>query len=1442
MIAGTKQFHLSAAQREIWLSQQIHLESPAYNISQFTKIHGAVDPSLFEAALRQVISEAESLRLQFIESSDGLEQWVGSPDWSLPLIDLSAKIDPQTAAEAWMKADYEQPTDLLHGPLFSYALLKIAPDQFLWYQRYHHIVVDGAGRALIARRAAQVYSSRVKGVATNENPFGPVSVLLANDTCYRASDQFTEDQAYWLKHCTDWPEPVMLTDRQAPASHRHLRQTTYLSSQAVQTYASGANRRFAQFMVAAMAAYLHRWTGIQDVVIGLPVMARFGESRLIPGMTSNVLPLRFTVQSDMSLSSLMEKAAQEIQCVLQHQRYRSEELKRGFRLGQSQRLFGPIINLMLFDGGLSFGGHLSTTHNLNNGPVEDLMIAVYTSPDNSSLRIDFDANPALYTADELIAHQRRFLKLLDALVTEPEQLISSIDLLDATERRQLLVEWNATERDYPKHQCVHQLFEKQVARTPEATALVYEEQKLSYAELNARANHLAHQLIELGVQPGEYITTLLKRSIELVTAQLAIFKAGAVYVPIDPQAPAERQIWIMADCAARLLITDTHTKTPDALLTPLLRLTSSSTNKTDTLSAYLNPVRSSLDTAYVMYTSGSTGTPKGVLVPHRAIARLVINNGYSDIGVNDRVAFAANPAFDASTFEIWAPLLNGGSLVVIDHSTVLTPDLFVQTLQEKRVNVMWLTVGLFNQLVEMLAPVFPQLKTLIVGGDALDAKVITKVLRNNPPQQLLNGYGPTESTTFAATYRIASLPEEAVNVPIGRPIANTQLYLLDTRGQPVPLGAVGELYIGGAGVARGYLNRPELTAERFLPDPFSEHENARMYKTGDLARYLPDGNLLFLGRNDHQVKIRGFRIETREVEARLVEHPLVREAAVLVLDKGSNKCLVAYVVAKFGEQIARTLRAHLTAKLPEYMIPAAFVCLDELPLTPNGKLDRRALPVPDDKALAYQVYQAPQGKIETKLAAIWTELLNAEQIGRHDSFFDLGGNSLSAVWLALQIQNIFKVKISVRMLFEAPSIAKFAERLESNTLTLTHSKAYAKTTQQIRSDAVLEQEVIKRTNPCTTPGVWNHVLLTGATGFVGGYLLTELLSQTTAHITCLIKAKNEQEAMQRLLSTLEEISQCGIDQSRLSVICGDLTHDKLGLAETQLTVLADKFDTIIHNGAMVNHFFSYQELRQANVLATKTLIGLAATGREKSFHYISTLSVAPWKGLDIFTEDSEIAIEPIQNGYVQSKWVAERLVSAVAKRGVSCGIYRLGRITADSITGRFNENDRFYRTVRAMATLGIAFDVDSCMKTPVDQAARAIIKLALHQKESHQIAHIMSDQPLEPDEFIAHLRYKGVNIFEKKISQHAWYKEVEHMAIKTSDENLISLLSICDESKMNKATMDKEFVKWCSQKTINKLAALGFEYSNSKEDYAKSTINFLLKTYGASDLIADRLP
>ncbi|MVT71206.1 amino acid adenylation domain-containing protein [Bradyrhizobium pachyrhizi] len=614
------------------------------------------------------------------------------------------------------------------------------------------------------------------------------------------------------------------------------------------------------------------------------------------------------------------------------------------------------------------------------------------------------------------------------------QPFGCIDILSTDERSYLLEELNRTAAPYPSERCIHELFEAQVQKAPEAVALVCEDERLSYGELNARANRLAHHLIALGVKPGDRIAIVLDRSAALVVAQLAILKAGGVYVPIDRALPSARQELLIADCAARLVLCGddlVEATIPVLVIEPLIVGTGCSSDPGLALSAET--------AAYVMYASGSTGLPKGVVVPHRAVNRLVINSGYVKVDAGDRMAWAGNPAFDASTFEVWAPLLNGGCIIAIDAATVRDPPSFARALEQYRVTSLFLTTALFNQYTSSIAPALAQLKYLLCGGERGDLASFLRLLKEQGPVRLIHCYGPTETTTFATVWNCPADFDGSV-VPIGRPIANTRVYLLDGHGAPVPFGAVGELYIGGAGVARGYLNRPELTAERFIASPFVEGD--RLYRTGDLGRYLPDGNIEFLGRNDDQVKIRGYRIEPGEIVAKLCEHAFVREAVVVARQsRAGDRHLIAYVVcapetgaAETGSDagdrggLAGALRAHLSSRLPDYMVPAAFVPIAALPLTPNGKLDRNALPAPPDEAYALAAYEAPQGTVEIALAQIWAELLGVERIGRHDHFFELGGHSLLAVQMLSRALEL-GLSFSAADLFQTPVLKELASKV-----------------------------------------------------------------------------------------------------------------------------------------------------------------------------------------------------------------------------------------------------------------------------------------------------------------------------------------------------------------------------------------------------------------------------
>nr|UXB94706.1 non ribosomal peptide synthetase [Pseudomonas syringae] len=782
----------------------------------------------------------------------------------------------------------------------------------------------------------------------------------------------------------------------------------------------------------AWARVLGSASGREDVVFGTVLLGRMqsglGADRAL-GMFINTLPLRVDVGS-CAVRQAVRQTHARLTALLGHEHAPLVLAQRCSAVSAASPLFSALLNYRHSPAREASGGErwadtqVLGVRERTNYP---LTLSVDDQGDGFLLSVQVAAG---FDGQQICSYMQTALNhLVEALESAPDSAVRDLSVVPETESQQLLVAFNDTTRDYPQQQTVHGLFEAQVRAYPEACAAIHDGVAVSYAELNTRANRLARHLLGLGVQPGDSVAISLERSLDLLASQLAVLKCAAVYVPLDINAPVERQAFMIEDSQAHVLLTHSHVSlTTTAQRVDLDGLALDGLKDTD-----LALPQSSESVAYIMYTSGSTGIPKGVLVPHRAISRLVINNGYADFNAQDRVAFASNPAFDASTLDVWAPLLNGGCVVVIGQSDLLSPLNFQRLLLEQAVTVLWMTAGLFHQYASGLGEAFSRLRYLIVGGDVLDPAVIGRVLANNAPQHLLNGYGPTEATTFSATYEVVSVDNGSI--PIGKPVGNSRLYVLDNQGQPVPLGVPGELYIGGQGVARGYLNRDELTLEKFLADPFDSAPQARLYRTGDLVRWRTDGNLEYLGRNDDQVKIRGFRVELGEVEARLAEHADVREAVVLCRqDVPGDKRLVAYVTAQQPETALdiEHLRNHLHGLLPDYMVPAAYVQLDSLPLTANGKLDRKALPVPDAQSLISRGYEAPQGEVETLLASIWADVLQVEQVGRHDHFFELGGHSLLAVTLIERMRQV-GLSADVRVLFSQPTLAALAAAVGGGT-------------------------------------------------------------------------------------------------------------------------------------------------------------------------------------------------------------------------------------------------------------------------------------------------------------------------------------------------------------------------------------------------------------------------
>ncbi len=1041
---------VSWAQQRLWFLDQLdHAASATFHISTALLLQGEVDGAALQAALDRIVARHDILRTRFTVIDGQPMQCVAPPGAGFCMAheDLSnlSELDQQERVQQVCRAEERDPFDLAHGPLIRGRLLRLADDQHALVVTQHHIVTDGWSVGVMVRELAALYDAFTLG---QPDPLPPLSIQYADYASWQRGwlqgEVLEQQRAFWLNHLQGAPVLLELPlDRKRPARASHAGGAVALALPAdlcsgLRHLSQRHGTTLFMTLLTGWSILLARLAGQDEIVVGTPVANRpHGEIESLIGFFVNMLALRVRIDDNPSVAALLARVKGDTLDAYAHQDLPFEQVVEAL---QPQR---SMSHAPLFQASLT----------LNNMPIgTDLelsglslsRIASQENPTQLDLRLEltevgqtvrgvltyahdlFDAA----TIGRWIGHLHT---VLAAMVADDQQHVATLPLLADSERDAIVAGLNATARDYSHEHTIAQVFEARAAAQPHATALVHEGVTLSYGELNRRANRLAHHLIAAGAGSEDRVAVCLERGPDMIVAMLAILKAGAAYVPLDTSYPAERLAFLLEDCAPVALVSHAaHLDRLPWLACPVVALDQDGAKverRPDT-----DPARTGggASLAYVIYTSGSTGTPKGVMVEQRSVLRLVLNNHFAPIDAEDCIAHCANPAFDASTWEIWAALLNGARLLLVPQPVLLDPISFSNVLVEEHVTALWMTVGLFNEYAPLLETAFSQLRYLLVGGDALDPRAMARLLAGGQsPRHVINGYGPTETTTFAATYEIAAVAPDALSIPIGKPIANTTLHILDACGQPVPLGVAGEIHIGGPGVARGYLFRPELTAERFIADPFSTVPGARLYKTGDLGRYLADGNVEYLGRNDFQVKIRGFRVELGEIEARLAACPGVREAVVLAREgesgSASDKRLVAYVLAHEGHSlVAGTLREQLAQVLPPYMVPSAFVSMQVFPLTPNGKLDRRALPAPDQQALATRAYEAPRGATELALARLWQELLGLPQVGRHDQFFDLGGHSLLAVQLVSRVRQLLGVELELRDLFAQPTLAGLA--------------------------------------------------------------------------------------------------------------------------------------------------------------------------------------------------------------------------------------------------------------------------------------------------------------------------------------------------------------------------------------------------------------------------------
>lgn len=1028
-------------QERLWFVDQMSPGTAMYNLAGAVDLTGPLNITHLERAVNECAQRHESIRTCFSDRNGDLEQVVmAEAAIRLLVIDLGEMpaASGQAAVEELAATEAALPFDLRRAPLLRLRLIRLDNEHHVLLITFHHMIADGWSLGVFVQEVGAIYQA----LHENRSPeLPPLPVQYADYANWQrvqlGNGALEEHLAYWRQRLADLKQTDLARYRTRPPteSHRGATSEFVIEPGLAERLRQLSRDEHVTLFATLLAGYnvlLARHTGQGDVVVGGVAANRSRpETRNMIGFLANTLVLRTRFADGASLRDVLRLTA-EVCCeayVHQDAPFTSVvESLGGLRDASRHPLCQVFFQLVAAPVELDLTGvRIRPRHVGGTAAKYDLLFTVVEAA-SGGLTGEVEYATDLFSPAEIADLVERWLVILEALAGSPDMPFDDVPLLRPAEHQLVVEEWNGTERPYPREATIDRLFAEQVARTPGAIALADGTGAWTYSWLERRANQIAHALREKGVGPDIPVAIHMRRSVGLVVAALAALKAGGCYLVLDVDDPWERSTFVVEDAKAGVVLTQDDDLTRLGLEIPVVDIR-------DTVELPTDPpphTAGAANLANIVYTSGSTGVPKGVGVAHQAISRLVRDSDYVTVRPDDVVGHFAHPAFDATTFEIWAPLVNGGRVRVFTSDDVLGPAELAEAIDAAAVDVLFLTTALLNEIVDVRPAAFRGLRHLLFGGEKVDPRRVARILEYGAPENLVHVYGPTESTTFASWHLVRNVASDAVNVPIGRPVANTRLYVVDRWSHPVPPGMPGELLIGGDGLARGYLGRARLTAERFVPDQFSGLAGGRLYRTGDVVRWTPGGELEFLGRDDQQVKIRGHRIEPGEIETVLSTHPNVLGCAVLATEHRGERRLVAYVrTADRTDVTAGALRQFLRERIPHFMVPGQFELLTTFPLTVNGKVDRSALP----RLAAHTVSESHSqtgelSAVERELAEIWTGLLDVRPIGRDDDFFLIGGHSLLATRLVTVLADRFAVEVPLRLLFEHSTLSALAEQID----------------------------------------------------------------------------------------------------------------------------------------------------------------------------------------------------------------------------------------------------------------------------------------------------------------------------------------------------------------------------------------------------------------------------
>ena len=1360
-----QRYPLTHQQKSIWYMEKLYPDTSIGTIAATFRVQGIVDLDLIESALNLFIEKNDALRLRIREENGAPVQYVSPYE---PVRLDRYEFSSNEELYRWDEIQSALPFQLTDSPLYYFALIRVGESDGGFYMRLHHLISDAWTMILIVNQVSEYYSALQEGRSVDPSPLPSYTAYIESEKKYLASKRFESDKSYWEEKFDNWQEVSTLKDRKKSGiSSRAKRRTLVLPQKLsckIHEYCLEKGVSEFSLFIAAVSMYLNRVAGKENVVLGTTLLNRSNVAeKNTAGMFASLgVPLCIPIRYDMNFDSFVELVSKEILSALRHQKYPYDMLLRDVREKKktSDNLFDIVLTYQnsKFEKDLFSGNYISRWH-FNGHQIESLLINLNARENDGLLIVDYDYLVDLFCATEIDFIHQHIINLLWHALDNPLKEIEHLNMLSEMERKKILNRFNETQSEYPSDKTMPQLLNEQVVKTPDNIAVVCGERSITYRELSDWSDRLAVRLQGLGVGKDCVVGLAFYRSIEMVVAVWGVMKAGGAYLPIDPTNPPERADHMLTECGANIILTH-HA----AHFSPLCSCNVLNLDEPESYAEagahpkdYPNPG----DMAYVIYTSGSTGKPKGAILEHKGLVNRLWWMQRCYPLTKESVILQKTPyTFDVSVWELMWWALTGARVYMLPPGAEKDPAAIIDTIKRQRVTTMHFVPSMLNAFLQYLdssgrTEELSGLRQVFASGEALGLEQVRRFnqLLNRPyGTELYNLYGPTEATVDVSYFDCS--PEVTLNcVPIGRPIDNTRLYILDPHLNLLPIGIPGELYIGGVGLSRGYIGQPELTKERFLPDPYMPGE--RIYKTGDLTRWFAQGDIEYLGRLDHQLKIRGFRVELGEIENRLVQHKAIREAVVTGMEYAGQKHLCAYYVAE-REITARDLRAHIQKKLPEYMVPSFFVWMSALPVSANGKIDRKALPLPL-LANEKRSYSPPSNKIESRLCEVAEDVLKLERVGIEDNLFDLGADSLSVISILAQIYNE-GWGLSAADFYSCSNICELA----AIAAGITHSN---------EEDIEIETPIIPfeedETNMGSDSGIeaeaksLGDVLLTGSTGFLGAHLLHELLTHTNSTVHCLVRAKDNQEAADRLEGTMlyyfgkqaKLMLEC-----RVCAICGDVSQPEFCLTKEDYKLLGKTVDTVIHSAALVKYFGHYDLIRQINVEGTQEVIDFC-----KQFHcflgHVSTDAITgnylvEQNVTGIFTErDFYIGQNYKGNNYVRSKFEAEnRVLRAIREDNLKAAIFRMGNLTGRYLDGIFQPNmaeNAFYSAVKEVVVSGTVSDRILSEKlefSPVDSSARAIILLLCSPNSEGRIYHLMNPKTIQMKKLISEFSTLGIFI------------------------------------------------------------------------------------------------